>query len=184
MLALGSLILAVVVSIAVLQLTGIVDFIDLAITQCKSLPALAPYVATYQLGRKNSIELEAKRQELLRWEEELTAREKKLEESRQQLEAMQADLEEQRTANEAKASELKQWEQELARQKEKLESIDKLRKIYAEMEPQNAAAILAQLDRTTVVRILGGMDPERAAEHMAAMDPKLAAEISSMMTSQ
>jgi len=50
-------------------------------------------------------------------------------------------------------------------------------KIYENMQPEKAAAILSEMDPTLVAQIIRNMKKEKSAEILAAMDTKTAVEI-------
>ena len=62
------------------------------------------------------------------------------------------------------------------------EGAARLARIYAEMKPAEAAAILTKLDSPTVVKILAKMDDSQAARVLASLEPDQAAELSRLIS--
>lgn len=179
--ALALMILAVIVCVIVLQVTGMVDFVDMAIQHSKGIPALAPYVEVYRLGVANSRDLAARAQELDLRAAELDKAWAEVAQARREIEQLRAELERQERDQRAEAERLKNLGDQLREKEASLVSIEGLRKIYSEMKPEEAAQILSELDEESLVRILGGMKANVAADLLSALDPKIAARISLRM---
>jgi hypothetical protein len=78
-------------------------------------------------------------------------------------------------ANPNDAAAAKQLQQEYAK------TISKLARLYGGMKPEEAVAILNQMDDNTVIAIISKMDDDQVSRIMALFDPKRAARLSQSM---
>lgn len=106
-----------------------------------------------------------------------------------ELEALKSKLEKLKKELDVREDELNQKEEELLQQKQAVEELESklslelknlgdLIQIYEDMESEQAAAIISQIDdQAQVVQIFKNMKKEKAAEILGLMDPKKAAQI-------
>lgn len=107
---------------------------------------------------------------------ELDLQEEKLKREKERIETMKSDLDAQ--ISELKALQAKIEEQINLRDDLQKESIQKLAKTYAAMPPENAAALLQQIDLSIAIRVLGAMKERSAGRILAVIPPKVASILS------
>lgn len=119
--------------------------------------------------------IENEKNRLRLWESQLNALKEELEGKQQELEQLEMELEQ-------KAREAEELQQELTGQ---LKTLKDIAKVYENMETEQAASILSEMEDTVlVIRILKNLPSERSAEILGAMDPKKAAELTRQMAGQ
>jgi len=162
--AIYTLLISLLIAFILLTVTGLIHPQDKLIEYGKAIPAFAPYIETYYIG--------AQWQD---WHSEKLA----------ELEALQLEMEQQRKSLLAKEQELQNLGERLARQEASLneqraknQSAANLAKLYTQMRPEEAVAILELMDQQMVLDVLLAMDKDTAASILAAMPPSLAAELS------
>ncbi len=106
-----------------------------------------------------------------------------------QLNALKGQLEDKQQQLEQREEELEQKEREVDELQQKLsalfEGIKDIAKVYENMEAEQAASILSEMeDRSLVIQILKHMPAERSAEILGAMESKKAAELTRQMAGQ
>lgn len=107
---------------------------------------------------------------------ELDLKEKKLKREKERIDTMKSDLDAQ--ISELKALQAKIDEQINLRDDLQKESIQKLAKTYAAMPPENAAALIQQINISIAIRVLGAMKERSAGKILAVIPPKLASTLS------
>lgn len=107
---------------------------------------------------------------------ELDLKEENLKREQERISAMKGDLDKQ--ISELKALQAKIEEQINLRTDLEKGSIQKLAKTYAAMPPENAAALLQQIDMSIAIRVLGAMKERAAGRILAVIPPKLASTFS------
>ncbi|WP_188128191.1 MotE family protein [Propionispora hippei] len=70
---------------------------------------------------------------------------------------------------------------EKARQQEEAKRAGKLARFYGNMKPDEAAAIMKQLDDSTIIAILNKMEEDQAAQVLAKFDAQRAANLTDQM---
>jgi flagellar motility protein MotE (MotC chaperone) len=105
---------------------------------------------------------------------------------RTDLENYRAQLQDKENELQEKEAQLLEKEREIERLSEKLsvqyDDLIELTKIYEQMDGEEAAAILSQIDDTQqVILIIRSLKKEKSAEILGLMDAKLAADILSKM---
>lgn len=70
---------------------------------------------------------------------------------------------------------------EKARQQEEAKRAGKLARFYGNMKPDEAAAIMRQLDDSTIIAILNKMEEDQAAQVLAKFDAQRAANLTDQM---
>lgn len=107
---------------------------------------------------------------------ELDLKEEKLKREGERIDTMKSDLDAQ--ISELKALQAKIEEQINLRDDLQKESIQKLAKTYAAMPPENAAALLGEINISIAIRVLGAMKERAAGRVLAVIPPKLASTLS------
>jgi len=115
-------------------------------------------------------------QEVDKRQKEMDKREEELKRKEERLNALQADLDKQ--INELKAAQAKI--EDLIKERGDLEdeAVKRLAKTYSSMPPENAAALLQQLDYAIAVRVLTNMKERNAARVLAVIPKDAAAKLS------
>ncbi|HOB08020.1 MAG: hypothetical protein WAP20_00640 [Limnochordia bacterium] len=162
--AIYTLITSLIIAFVLLTITGLIHPQDKLIEYSKAIPAFAPYIETYYIG--------AQWQD---WHAEKQA----------ELGILQREIEEQRTYLQAKEEQLQNLSQSLARQEQALNeqrakslSAANLAKLYSQMRPEEAVAIMELMDQQLVLDVLLAMDQDTAASILAALPPSMAAQLS------
>jgi len=124
--------------------------------------------------------LEQKRKDLIKKEEELKLFEARLESYKQEIQEEIEKLEEIHKQIEASLAKLDEKESEIETQRrlEEEAKIKQLVKVYSEMKPKNAGAILDKMDIELAYKILQIMKGDVAGKILAYVDSAKAAEIS------
>ncbi|VAX17782.1 hypothetical protein MNBD_NITROSPINAE03-250 [hydrothermal vent metagenome] len=107
---------------------------------------------------------------------ELDLKEEKLKREKERIDTMKLDIDAQ--ISELKALQAKIDEQIKLRDDLQKVSIKKLAKTYAAMPPENAAALIQQIDISIAIRVLGAMKERSAGKILAVIPPKLASTLS------
>jgi len=107
---------------------------------------------------------------------ELDLKEEKLKREKERIDTMKSDLDAQ--ISELKALQAKIDEQIKLRDDLQKKSIKKLAKTYSAMPPENAAALIQQIDKSIAIRVLGAMRERSAGKILAVIPPKLASTLS------
>lgn len=133
----------------------------------------------------NGPELQAKA-EIEKQTASLNKKEAELKTKETALANKEAQLQQREKTVSEKEKQLSQKEQDLVARETELNSkqmaLSDMAKLYENMEPKQAAAILSNLNNNgLVVDIIKAMKSDKAAEVLAQMDAKLAAEITKMM---
>lgn len=119
--------------------------------------------------------IEAERKRLAAYEDQLNDLKSQLEDKQQQLEQREAELEQ-------REREVEELQQKLSAQ---LDNIRDIAKLYENMEAEQAASILSEMeDRSLIIQILKHMPAERSAEILGEMDSQKAAELTRQMAGQ
>lgn len=66
-------------------------------------------------------------------------------------------------------------------QEDEEQNLDKLTKSYEEMDPESAAPILSNVERSLATTILGQMKDDKRGAVLSAMDPEIAAELTQLL---
>lgn len=107
---------------------------------------------------------------------ELDLKEERLKREKERIDTMKSDLDAQ--ISELKALQAKIDEQINLRDDLQKESIQKLAKTYAAMPPENAAALIQEINLSIAIRVLGAMKERAAGRILAVIPPKLASTLS------
>ncbi|HEB71935.1 MAG TPA: hypothetical protein ENI77_04875 [Nitrospirae bacterium] len=107
---------------------------------------------------------------------ELDLKEEKLKREKERIDTMKSDIDAQ--ISELKALQAKIDEQIKLRDDLQKVSIKKLAKTYSAMPPENAAALIQQIDISIAIRVLGAMKERSAGKILAVIPPKLASTLS------
>lgn len=111
-----------------------------------------------------------------RRQKELDLQEEELKRKEERLAAMQADLDKQ--ISELKALQARIDEKIELRDDLEKSAITKLAKTYAAMPPENAAALIQQIDPAIAIRVLAAMKERSAGRILALVPPGLASSLS------
>ncbi|MBM7581381.1 flagellar motility protein MotE (MotC chaperone) [Caldicoprobacter guelmensis] len=99
-----------------------------------------------------------------------------------ELEGKQQELEQREIKLQQKEKEIEELQQRLSSQ---FENIRDIAKVYENMEPEQAASILSQMeDSSLVIQILRNLSKEKSGEILGAMDSKKAAELTRQMAGE
>lgn len=127
---------------------------------------------------KGGLELELMR-EVEKRQKALDRKDEELKQKEERIAAMQADLDKQ--LNELKVTQSRI--EELVKQRADLDdaAVAKLAKTYSSMPPENAAALVRQMDPGIATRVISAMKEGKAARIIAALPPDVATRISETM---
>ncbi len=183
-LAVSTLIVAIIVAIVVFAKLGFIDLSAHVLTMLEKAPATKSYVEVYRVGleyQEGGLSLEqtfAEQQTALKEiEAELATKEADLLQKEQELATRAAELERQSNAivERQKALELRE---------ENLANRGRMAAVYAGMEPQAAANILLSLATAESADILKRMSDRDIAKILSAMPPEKAAELGRIIAGQ
>ncbi|MBI4665470.1 MAG: hypothetical protein HY751_03570 [Nitrospinae bacterium] len=115
-------------------------------------------------------------QEVEKRQKTLDAKEEELKQKEERLNALQTDLDKQISELQATQAKI----DDLIKQRGDLEetSVQKLAKTYSSMAPENAAALIQQLDPAIAVRVISAMKERNAARVLSAMPADIASKLS------
>lgn len=127
---------------------------------------------------KGGLELELMR-EVEKRQKALDRKDEELKQKEERIAAMQTDLDKQ--LNELKVTQSRI--EELVKQRADLDdvAVAKLAKTYSSMPPENAAALIRQMDPGVAVRVISAMKEGKAARIIAALPPDVATKLSETM---
>lgn len=162
----------------VLQVTGLWDWFNPLTRRLAQWPVLAPHVEMYRLGRAEWGVLQDEQARLARWELELRAEAERLAEEQRQLRNAQNELDAERARLDARERELEARRAAVERLEDEHQALQRLREVYQEMRPQEAARILADMSDEEVTVLLADMDPRTVAAILAAFPADKAASVS------
>jgi len=167
-----TLVISVIIACIILTVTGVIHPQELVLDCMASIPAFAPYVEAYNIGKEQESWRQQQQAELDLQIQQLVLQREELESLRQQLLTWDRQLTE-------KENDLLRQEEALKAQQAKAKSIADLAQLYMQMRPEEAAAILKLMDNNMVLDIILAMDKETAALILVALPPTMAAELSS-----
>lgn len=127
---------------------------------------------------KGGLELELMR-EVEKRQKALDRKDEELKQKEERIAAMKTDLDKQ--LNELKVTQSRI--EELVKQRADLDdaAVAKLAKTYSSMPPENAAALVRQMDPGVAVRVISAMKEGKAARIIAALPPDVATKLSETM---
>jgi flagellar motility protein MotE (MotC chaperone) len=127
---------------------------------------------------KGGLELELMR-EVEKRQKALDRKDEELKQKEERIAAMQADLDKQ--LNELKVTQSRI--EDLVKQRTDLDdtAVAKLAKTYSSMPPENAAALIRQMDPGVATRVISAMKEGKAARIIAALPPDIATKLSETM---
>jgi len=143
---------------------------------------LLPFKTDGQLHSNEDSELQQQLKAIEDEKNRLKDLESRLNTLKGQLEDKQRQLEQWELELEQKEKEMEELQQKLSAQ---FETIKDIAKVYENMDAEQAASILSEMEDTAlVIQILKNMPVERSAEVLGEMDPKKAAELTRQMAGQ
>ncbi len=172
---------SVVVLFVVLQVTGLWDWLNPLTCHLASTSVLAPHVEMYRLGREDWRVLQDEKARLATWEAELQARAERLAEQEDALKRAQDELEQERARAAAWEAELMTRQAAVERLEDEQRALERVRELYEEMRPQEAARILADMSDDEVARLLDDMDPRTASAILSALPIDKAVVVSRLL---
>ncbi|WP_066173037.1 MotE family protein [Bacillus marinisedimentorum] len=111
-----------------------------------------------------------------------------VDQQRAEIEALNSDLRQKDSQMEDLQKEIERYQAELDQLKEErnenLADDGESAKMFAEMSPKNAAAIISELKTEQAYGILGEMNPKERAAVLEKMSPEKAAELASLLLAQ
>lgn len=172
---------SIVVALVVAQVTSLWDWLNPLTRRAATWPVMQPHVEMYRLGREEWNAIEAHRETLDVREMDLQGRAARLEQEQRELRAAQNELELERSRLASLEQALAERERQIAEREAAQTSLEGLREVYGAMRPQEAAAILTDLQAEEIAVLLVDMQPRQAGSILAALPKEKAAAVSRLM---
>lgn len=146
-----------------------------------TLPAVAPHVEMYRVGRGDWQEWDRRVQSLQEWEDDLKREALQLKDEWSRLDARNRELDQRERALERRQAEIDLQLAQLEEAQRQAMSLNRLREIYEAMGAQEAAQVAESLNDDTLMALLGAMEPRRAAQLLSRLEPERAARLTRAM---
>lgn len=177
MFAVGLLLTSLVVAAAAGEYIGLWSVSRPLLRWAASIPAVAPHVQMYRIGRGDWEEWQQERDALVQWQMDLEREARRLTDEWARLETERRALEAREEALRREEARIAARLEELEQAEERAATIDRLREIYEAMRPEEAAAVAEKLEDAVLLQLLTNMEPARAARLLGQLDPDRAARL-------